>query len=56
MNRPMYYKNAETGVQTMDKRDVKRWNESGVDVEIWYYSETLEEWICGMVMEGRTNA
>ena len=52
MSRATYFRNAETGVMSMDRRDMNRWVESGTDVEIWYYSETCGEWIMGAIREG----
>ena len=55
MSRPMYYKNADTGIMSMDRRDMNRWAEDGHDVEIWYYSDQFK-WVLGMVREGNKNA
>lgn len=43
-----YYKNEITNEVTDSKDQAKIWHSEGADIEIWYFSTFLGEWICGM--------
>lgn len=47
-----YYKNTVTGKETTDKSIAKMWVSSGIDVDVIRWSETLEEYLCWLTMEG----
>ena len=48
MKREQYYKNKRTGERTESQRRAMEWYRAKDEIEVWYYSETLSEWICGI--------
>lgn len=48
MKREQYYKNKRTGERTESQREAMEWYRNKDEIEVWYYSETLAEWICGI--------
>lgn len=48
MKREQYYKNKRTGERTDSHAEAMGWYRAKDEVEVWYYSETLCEWICGI--------
>lgn len=48
MKREQYYKNKRTGECTDSHKTAMEWYRGKDEVQVWYFSETLSEWICGM--------
>ena len=48
MKREQYYKNKRTGETTESHRQAMEWYRGKDEVEVWYFSETLGEWLCGV--------
>ena len=48
MKREQYYKNKRTGERTESQKQAMEWYRGKDEVEVWYFSETLSEWICGI--------
>ncbi len=48
MKREQYYKNKRTGERTESHKQAMEWYRAKDEIEVWYYSETLSEWICGI--------
>ena len=48
MKREQYYKNKRTGERTESHKQAMEWYRAKDEIEVWYFSETLSEWICGV--------
>ena len=48
MKRQQYYKSKATGKTTENHREAMEWYRAHEEIEVWYYSETFSEWICGV--------
>ena len=48
MNRKQFYKNKTTGEITEDKNQAMAWYRGKDEIEVWYFSNTIGEWICGV--------
>ncbi len=48
MKREQYYKSKATGKTTESHREAMDWYRAKEEIEVWYFSETLGEWICGV--------
>lgn len=48
MKREQYYKNKRTGERTESHRQAMEWYRGKDEIEVWYFSETLGELICGI--------
>lgn len=48
MKRKQYYKNKRTGERTESHATAMGWYRAKDEVQVWYFSETLSEWICGV--------
>jgi len=48
MKREQYYKNKRTGERTESQKQAMEWYRGKDEIEVWYFSETLGEWICGI--------
>ena len=45
MKREQYYKNKRTGERN---KQAMEWYRGKDEIEVWYFSETLGEWLCGV--------
>jgi hypothetical protein len=48
MKREQYYKNKRTGERTESHKQAMEWYRGKDEIEVWYFSETLGEWLCGI--------
>ena len=48
MKREQYYKSKATGKTTRNHGEAMGWYRNKEEIEVWYFSETLGEWICGV--------
>ena len=48
MKREQYYKNKRTGETTTSQKQAMEWYRGKDEIEVWYFSETLGEWLCGI--------
>ena len=48
MKREQYYKSKATGKTTESHREAMEWYRAHEEIQVWYFSETLGEWICGV--------
>jgi hypothetical protein len=48
MKREQYYKNKRTGERTESHAVAMGWYRAKDEVEVWYYSEAVSEWLCGV--------
>ena len=48
MKRQQYYKSKATGKTTENHHEAMEWYRVHEEIEVWYYSETFSEWICGV--------
>lgn len=49
MARQQYYKNKRTAECTESHKQAMDWYRNNRDeIEVWYFSEVLGEWICGV--------
>lgn len=48
MKREQYYQNKRTGERTESHKQAMEWYRAKNEVQVWYFSETLSEWICGV--------
>jgi hypothetical protein len=48
MNREQYYKNKRTGERTDSHKQAMEWYRNHDEIEVWYFSETCGEWLCGV--------
>ena len=48
MKREQYYKNKRTGETTESHKQAMEWYRGKDEIEVWYFSEALAEWICGV--------
>ena len=48
MKREQYYKNKRTGERTESHAKAMEWYRAKDEVEVWYWSETCCEWLCGV--------
>ena len=48
MKREQYYKNKRTGERTESHKQAMEWYRGKDEIEVWYFSETLGEWLCGV--------
>ena len=44
-----YYKNKTTGEVTTDVKEANKWyNDNKDEIEVWYFSNALSEWVMGL--------
>lgn len=48
MKREQYYKSKATGKTTKSHKEAMKWYRGKEEIEVWYFSETLGEWVCGI--------
>ena len=48
MKREQYYKNKRTGETTESQKQAMEWYRGKDEIEVWYFSETCGEWLCGV--------
>lgn len=48
MKREQYYKSKATDKTTESHREAMEWYRAKEEIEVWYFSETLGEWVCGV--------
>ena len=48
MKREQYYKSKATGKTTTSQREAMEWYRAKEEIEVWYFSEAIGEWLCGI--------
>lgn len=48
MKHTNYYKNKTTGEVVTDVKEAQKWYNNGDEIEVWYFSNTLSEWVMGL--------
>ena len=48
MKREQCYRNKRTGEITKNQRQAMEWYRAKDEIQVWYYSEAVGEWLCGV--------